>query len=101
MNQEKNGAVQDASNKPWFVAKSYGWGWTPATWQGWLILAIFIAVIVLNLLRIDAYSESINTTLLHFIPQTFVLIAILILICWKKGEKPRWQWGESDKNKKM
>jgi predicted GH43/DUF377 family glycosyl hydrolase len=22
----------------WFRAKEYGWGWYPATWEGWLVL---------------------------------------------------------------
>ncbi len=30
------------AGKYWFKAKNYGWGWYPATWQGWLILAGFI-----------------------------------------------------------
>jgi len=31
----------------WFPAKHYGWGWClPNTWQGWLVLAAFIGLIV-------------------------------------------------------
>ena len=79
--------------KVWFKAKDYGWGWYPATWQGWLILFVFIALIVLNFLRIDTQSHSVSDTLINAIPETVALILLLIFICWKTGEKPSWRWG--------
>ena len=28
---------------PWFGPKTgFGWGWTPVTWQGWAITALFL-----------------------------------------------------------
>jgi uncharacterized membrane protein YhaH (DUF805 family) len=27
----------------------------------------------------------------------FIMTGILIYVCYIKGEKPRWQWGEKDK----
>jgi len=45
--------LKDNPNKYWFRRKLYGWGWTPATWQGWLTLLIFILIIPLNFYRID------------------------------------------------
>jgi len=32
--------------KLWFKAKRYGWGWTPACWQGWLVLGVYFAVLI-------------------------------------------------------
>ena len=29
----------------WFKAKLYGWGWTPAKWQGWLVVLTYIILI--------------------------------------------------------
>jgi hypothetical protein len=26
----------------WFRARSYGWGWTPATVEGWLVMLAFL-----------------------------------------------------------
>ncbi len=31
---------------PWFGPKRIGWGWTPITWQGWLLTAVFIAAVM-------------------------------------------------------
>jgi len=30
----------------------------------------------------------------YFIGHVHAISAILLLICWLKGEKPRWRWGK-------
>lgn len=30
----------------WFRPKRFGFGWTPARWQGWAVLAVFLAVVI-------------------------------------------------------
>lgn len=82
--------------KIWFRAKRYGWGWYPVAWQGWAVVAVFVALQVLNFLRIDAHSHSVSDTLQPFIIQAFLLGVILIYVCYRTGEKPRWQWGVDD-----
>ena len=27
----------------WFRRKRWGYGWTPCTWQGWVVMAVFTA----------------------------------------------------------
>ncbi len=79
--------------KLWFKAKRYGYGWYPCSWEGWLTLFIFIGLMSLNFLRIDQISHSVSDTLINILPETFLLVAILIIICIEKGEKARWRWG--------
>jgi len=31
--------------RPWFGPKRIGYGISPKTWQGWLILAVFVAAV--------------------------------------------------------
>jgi len=71
---------KDNPNKLWFKRKIYGWGWTPVLWQGWLTIALYILIIILAASKKEPVSIVIATFL-------------LIYICYKKGEKPRWQWG--------
>ncbi|MDO8585290.1 MAG: hypothetical protein Q7R85_04215 [bacterium] len=87
----------------WFKAKPYGWGWTPVRWQGWLTLLVFIGLMVLNFFRIDAQSYSVSDTVRPFVIQNVILVIILLAVCWKTGERPRWMWGLPDPNesKKM
>ncbi len=82
--------------KLWFKRKRYGWGWTPSTWEGWLVLAGFFVLIIWNFRRIDAVQHSGSDTLINFVPQTFILLLVLLIVCYCKGEKPRWQWGQSE-----
>ena len=80
----------------WFKRKLYGWGWTPARWQGWAVVGIYVIVIVALALTVDENSSVREIALMVILPA--VLLAItLIRICYKKGEKPRWQWGESNR----
>jgi hypothetical protein len=80
--------------KPWFKAKMYGWGWYPSSWQGWLVLFLFILLNVITFIKIDKNSHSVSDTLIGFVPALFVLCIFLICIAYKTGEKPRWRWGK-------
>jgi len=79
--------------KLWFVNKVYGWGWKPATWEGWAVIVGFILVYVPGLwwLTKDVPQGSTPTAALIF---AFVLVIALIAVCYKTGEKPRWRWGK-------
>ncbi|MFH1455313.1 MAG: hypothetical protein ABIF22_03275 [bacterium] len=82
------------NNKLWFKAKTYGWGWYPCTWQGWLVILIWTIVFSSGLAIFKKYFTE-SEIIYYFI---FVTISVLILlyICYKKGEKPGWRW---DKDK--
>ena len=79
--------------KYWFRAKTYGWGWRAVTWQGWFITIFFSLMIIGNFYRIDSHSHSINNTLMEYIPQTVIMVAIMVLIAYSTGERPHWSWG--------
>lgn len=79
--------------KLWFRAKTYGYGWTPCSWQGWLVIAAFVALTVATFRIVDSYAHSGSDTLLMFVPLFLVYLFTLILICFMTGEKPRWRWG--------
>jgi len=78
----------------WFKAKRYGWGWYPSTWQGWLILAVFVAALTWNAFRFGNGSQTTSDLWYGFIPQTLLMVLVLLAICWYTGEKPRWRWGK-------
>jgi hypothetical protein len=42
--------VRRLTKTPWFGPKRYvGWGWRVATWQGWVVTAIFAALALVGL----------------------------------------------------
>jgi hypothetical protein len=76
----------------WSPAKRYGWGWgPPATWQGWLVILLWGAAVLegLFLLRHHPYRPAASIAFVT------VMGAVLTLICYWKGEPPRWRWGDS------
>jgi hypothetical protein len=77
----------------WFKRKLYGWGWTPATWQGWLIIASYVMLVLIFASTVDDTSPVREVAFTFILPVAFLTIT-LMRICYKKGEKPRWQWGE-------
>ena len=76
--------------RPWFKAKTYGWGWgLPLTWQGWLAYACYFALVVAS-----AFLFPPNRDPADFAFALIGVNAALIGLCFLKGEEPRWRWGE-------
>jgi hypothetical protein len=77
----------------WFKRRLFGWGWTPITWQGWSVVAGYILLVLAFALTIDDQSPTKEVVFTFLLPVA-ILTAALIRICYKKGEKPHWQWGK-------
>ena len=78
-----------SAGKYWFPAKTYGWGWgPPSTWQGWLVLGLYLAGMVALALALD-----LETQIVEFLVGVAVLTTALLVVCWVKGEPPKWRWG--------
>ncbi|HLK83354.1 MAG TPA: hypothetical protein VKT99_17940 [Xanthobacteraceae bacterium] len=76
----------------WFSAKRYGWGWGfPCAWQGWLVLAAFVGLLVVGPLLFPPRAVP-----ALFFGYVAVLAALLFGVCWLKGEPPRWRWGNDE-----
>ncbi len=75
----------------WFKRKRFGWGWTPANYKGWLVVAVYMILATASTLI--SY---------HSMPAFFLALAILTIVffwvCFKKGEKPKWSWGDDGKS---
>jgi hypothetical protein len=79
----------EAPRRIWFPAKRYGWGWgPPVAWQGWVVLVTWCIAL------------GIGASLLagrHWLGYGFfvvTMVAVLIGICYARGEPPRWRWGD-------
>jgi len=81
--------LKDNPNGYWFKRKLYGWGWTPAKWQGWFVSVLYIFIILLLALTANKNS-SFSQILFTFIIPIALLTIVLFWIIYKKGEKPRW-----------
>ncbi len=79
------------NNKYWFKAKTYGWGWYPATWQGWLIISVYL---ILFSILMYIFETNIEKYLHFYLISVFILTGLLIYISYKKGEPAKWRWGK-------
>ncbi len=84
----------------WFRAKSFGWGWTPATWQGWATLAVYMFAVVTMFLSVDERSHSISDTFMTILAPCIVATLIFMAICYRTGEKLEWRWIQQEKKNK-
>lgn len=76
----------------WFPAKRFGWGWgPPSSPEGWIVLAGFILLALAGIVWFDPRQEW-RELLAYFI----ALQALLLLVCFWKGEPPRWRWGDKE-----
>ena len=74
----------------WFRAKRYGWGWgLPAAWQGWVVLILWVVTVFGGLLRLRH-----GYPLLSQLAFVLIMVVVLVLICYWKGEPPKWRWGD-------
>ena len=81
--------MSDSKNY-WFPAKTYGWGWgLPSVWQGWLVYGIAAALLVADFFLFPPVAN-----MLIFQVYTWSVVAVLIAVCWLKGEPPSWHWGK-------
>jgi hypothetical protein len=82
--------------KLWFKARNYGWGWTPASTEGWIVFAVFLVLIIAGT-AVFAYQvrAGADTRLagVLFALWIVVLVGGLTAIGFATGEPPRWRWG--------
>lgn len=89
--------MSNTPNKLWFKRRRYGWGWTPVTWQGWLSVVIFLAIVVscIVTLPFKPHEPTSGQILLALI---YIGSAILILlgVSFMKGPSPKFRWGKKE-----
>jgi len=86
------------NKKLWFKAKMYGWGWTPISWEGWIITILYLIAIIQFGLEADRWAHSGSDALISFAIPFIVTTIFLLVICYARGERPGWRW--SGKNLK-
>jgi len=74
----------------WFPAKRYGWGWgPPTTWQGWVVMVGWLGVLLAGIRAIGLRGHPVA-----HVAFAIAMCVVLVLICYWKGEPPRWRWGD-------
>lgn len=78
----------------WFKRHRYGWGFTPATWQGWAVVGGYLVIVIALVPAFLDAPEGVAAREAGFFVILFTAAtAGLILISLNKGPRPRWRWG--------
>jgi len=83
--------------KLWFKARRYGWGWTPVSIEGWVVLIVFVVLVATGAAIYASHIKSApDRALATFLYLLWIalLSAGLIAIAYATGEPPRWRGGK-------
>lgn len=84
----------------WFKRKLYGWGWTPARWQGWVVIGVYVVAVLAMAFLVTVVAATPEAEAKLFLASFFILTVLLVLVTYWKGEPPRWQWGPENSETK-
>jgi len=75
----------------WFAPKRYGFGsGLPISWQGWLVLAVYLALFIAPALLLPEKPLWISAVLIPATVALFIITARTTRGGW------RWRWGKDD-----
>jgi hypothetical protein len=82
--------------KLWFKARSFGWGWTPVSVEGWVVVVVFLVLVLAGtaifMYQIRGGADQGLATVLY-LAWVALLVGALVAIGYATGEPPRWRWG--------
>lgn len=80
--------------KYWFKNKSFGYGWTPATWEGWVVMAVYALCLFGGVLFLG--SDVVERDLVNLFFFIGALTFLLLVIVWRTGEPLRLRFNGKD-----
>lgn len=87
--------LKDNPGGYWFKRKLYGFGWTPATKQGWLVLGAYL-ILILGFVIYSTPIVSEEETVTKIVLPIAVGTLLFLTIMWRTGEPLKWQWGKKE-----
>jgi hypothetical protein len=79
----------------WFKQKRYGFGASPASWQGWALTIGYVAIVAALGAWMSSDEALVAARSLPFIGITLALTIIFVAIAWRTTEGGwRWRWGK-------
>jgi len=84
----------------WFKPKTHGYGATPTTWQGWVAIAGYVAVMLALTLPLAAWPADLPAGPRAWQIATWLLMAAVLTLGFirfaraKTDGQWRWRWGK-------
>ncbi|MEX0910375.1 MAG: hypothetical protein WDZ73_01320 [Candidatus Paceibacterota bacterium] len=65
------------NRKIWFKRKLYGWGWYPASREGWLVTVVYMTIIVFLALATSEGADTKEWWLFFVLPVTLLTVSFI------------------------
>jgi hypothetical protein len=82
-------------NRHWFTQRQYGYGATPASWEGWTLIFVLVGAVVVLGFAAAALGNGVNPLGSAFL--AVLALAVIVggvVISHRKTEGGwRWRWG--------
>jgi hypothetical protein len=81
----------------WFRPKRYGYGATPVTWEGWLVVAVSVALIMAaGYFLVGAGPQSVFAALVGLALMVAIVIATILVTKARTEGGWKWRWGDRE-----
>ncbi len=74
--------------KNWFKARQNGSGWLPNSWQGWLVVFVWLLVVTGVISWLNLVFENIWVAMALSIVWCSFMLGMLTLVAHSKSDKP-------------
>lgn len=84
---------QTTGTNYWFKRRRYGWGWTPVSREGWLVVAGFVAALVIPAILIDDRLEDSGWWLGGWFAWLAICVIGMFVVTRRHAPPGKWRWG--------
>ena len=83
------------SNEFWFKPKTFGYGATPTTWEGWTVVAVYSLVVLGCVVAMTLRKESFSTFMSSM--ATLVVATVVMIVVSVQKTDSAWGWNAGAK----
>ena len=87
-------------NEFWFRPKTFGYGATPTTWEGWAVIAVYGLVILGCVAAMYLRKQSLPTIASSIAIMVVATVMMVVVSVQKTDGAWRWSWGTTENSGK-
>ena len=77
----------------WFKPKTFGYGATPTTWEGWTLVTVYTLVLVAGIVAMTLRKESFAIDIASLAVIGVVTVVMVVVSVQKTDGAWHWSWG--------
>lgn len=77
----------------WFKRRRFGWGWTPVTREGWLVIVAFMIALVGGAVLVGDRMEESGWWMAAWLTWAAAWVIALLILTARHAPPGKWRWG--------